>query len=124
MEKIFYFAQVLGAVNTLALAALVIALLAFVVVLIYYCSEYADYDEDCKEAKACKRWCRKLPIVAVISALVLTFVPNKQTYLFMVGGNALEEIAKNEKVQETAGKTLELFNQYLDGKLDKGEEDE
>ena len=35
----------------------------------------------------------------------------------MKGADALEEVANNEKVQEVAGKTLELFNQYLDEKL-------
>ena len=74
-----------------------------------------DYNEE--EVATCKKWLKTTLIAAIVSALVSTFVPSKQTYLFMVGGNALEEIAKNEKVQERASKTIDLLDQYLEKKV-------
>ena len=40
----------------------------------------------------------------------------------MVGSNVIEEISKNEKVQERTEKTLDLFDQYLEKKIKEDKE--
>lgn len=119
MEKIFYLAQLFGAINTISAVLIGISLFALLCLVIWYFSEGyydpADYEED--DAKVCKKWIRTSLIVAIIATLVSTFAPSKQTYLFMVGGHALEEIANNEKVQERASKTIDLLDQYLENKV-------
>ena len=75
----------------------------------------SDYEKD--DANVCKKWIRTSLIVAIIATLISIFAPNKQTYLFMVGGHALEEIANNEKVQERASHTIDLLDQYLENKV-------
>ena len=119
MEKIFYLAQILGAINTISITLIIIAAAALLFLVIVYFSEGyydpADYEE--KDAKFCKKWMRTSLIVAIITTIISTFAPSKQTYLFMVGGHALEEIANNEKVQERASHTIDLLDQYLENKV-------
>ena len=119
MEKIFYLAQILGAINTISAVLIGISLFALLILVIWYFNEGyydpADYEKD--DAKVCKKWIRTSLIVAIIATLISTFTPSKQTYLFMVGGHALEEIANNEKVQERASKTIDLLDQYLENKV-------
>ena len=120
MEKIFYIAQLLGAVNDLAIVGLVIALIVFLCLLVwYFADQLYDPSENYEtDANVCKKWIKRTIAATVISCLVLVFVPSKKTYLFMVGGNALEELAKNEKVQQRAGKTIDLLEKYLETKVD------
>lgn len=119
MEKIFYLAQLFGAINTISAVLIGISLFALLCLVIWYFSEGyydpADYEED--DAKVCKKWIRTSLIVTIIATLISTFAPSKQTYLFMVGGHALEEIANNEKVQERASHTIDLLDQYLENKV-------
>ena len=119
MEKIFYLAQILGSINTISVALAIISILALLILVIWYFNEGyydpADYEEN--DAKLCKKWIRTSLIVAIIATLISTFTPSKQTYLFMVGGHALEEIANNEKVQERASHTIDLLDQYLENKV-------
>lgn len=123
MEKIFYLAQILGAINAISVALIFLSIFSLLCLTIWYFSEGyydpADYEED--DANVCKKWIRKSVILAVVGILVATFTPSKQTYLFMVGGHALEEIANSEKVQERASKTIDLFDQYLEKKVNEDE---
>lgn len=118
MEKIFYLAQIFGAINALSVTIIVLSLLALLFFAVWYFSdglyEPSVYNED--DANACKKWMKKSVILAVVGILAATFTPSKQTYLFMVGGHALEEIANNEKVQERASHTIDLLDQYLENK--------
>lgn len=119
MEKIFYLAQILGALNTLAVALIVISIVALSVFAVWYFSDGlydpSDYEQD--EARTCKKWLKTSIATIIVATLVTIFVPSKQTYLFMVGGHALEEIAKNERVQERASHTIDLLDQYLENKV-------
>lgn len=119
MEKIFYIAQLLGAINTITVIIIALSVLTLVFLAIWYfwgeLYDASDYNEE--EVTTCKKWVKRTLIIAIVATLVSTFVPSKQTYLFMVGGNALEEIAKNEKVQERASKTIDLLDQYLEKKV-------
>jgi len=119
MEKIFYFAQLFGAINTIAVTLIVVSLFALLYLTVWFLGDGLDdpceYKQD--EAKTCKKWMKTSIITTIIATLVATFIPSKQTYLFMVGGHALEEIASNEKVQERASKTINLLDQYLENKV-------
>ena len=119
MEKIFYIAQLFGTIHDIAAIIIGLSILALVFLAAWYFMGglyVADaYNE--KEVATCKKWVKTTLIIAIVSTLVSTFTPSKQTYLFMVGGNALEEIAKNEKVQERASKTIDLLDQYLEKKV-------
>lgn len=123
MEKIFYLAQILGTLNDLTAVFLGLAILAIIIFAIWYFSEglYNPGTYEEKEAKMCKKWLKRSVIVTLIATLILILVPSKKTYLFMVGGHALEEIAHNEQVQEKAGKTVELLEQYLENKVKQSE---
>lgn len=119
MEKIFYIAQLLGAINTIAVIIIVLSVVTLVFLAVWYFMDdlydASAYNE--KEVATCKKWVKRTLIITIVSTLVSTFTPSKKTYLFMVGGNALEEIAKNEKVQERASKTIDLLDQYLEKKV-------
>ena len=119
MEKIFYIAQIFGAINALSVSLIIISLFALVCLTTWYISagyyNPSDYEED--DAHVCKKWMKTSVILAVVGILVATFTPSKQTYLFMVGGHALEEIANNEKVQERASHTIDLLDRYLENKV-------
>lgn len=119
MEKIFYIAQLLGTLNTIAIFIFVFALAAITILAIgYFAGELYDPD-NYEESRVWKKWMKNSAIIAIVATLIATFVPNKQTYLFMVGGSALEKIANNEKVQERANKTIDLLDQYLEKKVKK-----
>lgn len=119
MEKIFYIAHILGTLNTLAAVIIAFAIAALICFVVWYFSdglyEPDDYEQD--EARTCKKCLKASIVTLVLSVLAVIFVPSKQTYLFMVGGHALEEIAKNERVQERASHTIGLLDQYLENKV-------
>jgi hypothetical protein len=123
MEKIFYLAQIFGAINTFSAILIGLSLFALLCLVIWYFGEgyYAPSEYDEEDAKVCKKWIKTSVIVTAVAALVLTFTPSKRTYIFMVGGHALEEIAHSEKVQERAGKTIDLLDQYLEKKVKDNE---
>lgn len=123
MEKIFYIAQILGTLNDLTAVLLGLAIVAILILTIWYFSEglYDPSTYEQEDADMCKKWLKRSVIVSLTAALILIFVPSKKTYLFMVGGHALEEIAKNEQVQEKAGKTVSLLEQYLENKVKQSE---
>jgi hypothetical protein len=119
MEKIFYLAQILGTLNDLTAVLLGLALVAILLLAIWYFTDglYNPGTYEQKDADMCKKWLKRSVVTAIIATLILIFVPSKKTYLFMVGGHALEEIAHNEQVQEKAGKTVSLLEQYLENKV-------
>ena len=119
MEKIFYIAQILGAINAIAIVLIIVSIIMFLALGIWYLDEglyEPSYSEEV-EASTCKKWLKFSLITAIVATLVATFTPSKNTYLFMVGGHAIEEIAKNERVQERASHTIGLLDQYLENKV-------
>ena len=83
MEKIFYLAQILGAINTISAVLIAISLAALLILVIWYFNEGyydpADYEKD--DAKVCKKWIRTSLVVAIIATLISTFAPSKLTCL-------------------------------------------
>ena len=115
MGNIFYLASILDNIKVLSIIALIVGIAFILGVGIAYLVEGEFFDDG--EKIRYKRLLKTGFITTIVSALVVTFVPDEKTYYLMKGADALEEVANNEKVQEVAGKTLELFNQYLDEKL-------
>ena len=126
MEKIFYISQILGVfefVSSFVFIFSVVALAILTVVLHFgdVCDKNDSFYNE-RIAKNVKIWLKRTLIVSIISVVCCTFVPSKKTYLLMVGSNVIEEISKNEKVQERTEKTLDLFDQYLEKKIKEDEE--
>ena len=117
MEKIFYLASVFEGLNIIGVVVLVISILTTVVGLICYLSERDYFGQE--EYELFKKIKTFSITSLIVSALILIFVPSKETYYFMVGGKAIEEVAKNERVQETAGQTLDLLQEYLQAETEK-----
>ena len=104
MEKIFYIAQILHGLNIVFALLLGLSIITLIVLAVWYVADGLDEGERYglqDEAKFCRKWLKTSLITGIIASLAVIFVPRRQTYLFMVGGHALEEIAKNEKVQES-----------------------
>lgn len=124
MEKIFYLAHVLGTLHNLACVLLAFAILAVICFVIWYISdelyEVTNYNEE--ESRVCKKWLKTSVVTLIISLLVAIFIPSSRAYLFMAGGDALEKIAKNERVQERASHTIDLLDQYLEKQVKKNDE--
>ena len=114
MENLFYLAQIFGALGTISRIVLAISGMALFVSGIIYlvADEENDYSpEDRPNAK--KVFKRTLPI-AIVSLLFVVFVPTKKTFLFMVGGHAVDKaIERNPEVKDIPGNTLELLNEYI-----------
>lgn len=128
MGKIFYLAELFSDLEGLSLAFIILGCLA---ILMLAAAGYTDdlftpysYDEK-RESKRLeklakfKKRIKGIFVGVLISILTIIIVPDRRTYLLMVGGNAVEEVAKNERVQEVAGKTLDLIEQYLDQELNE-----
>ena len=107
MENIFYLASILDNIKVLSIIALIVGIAFILGVGIAYLVEGEFFDDD--EKIRYKRLLKTGFITTIVSALVVTFVPDEKTYYLMKGADALEDVANNEKVQEVAGKTLELF---------------
>ena len=117
MDKIFYLAKVFGSIHTIFGIILALGLIALTTTAIWYFADLKYLDEE--DADMFKKFIRGSIIATIISALVCIFVPDKETYLFIAGGKAVEAVAKNENVQETAGKTLNLLNEYIEYKTEE-----
>lgn len=123
MEKIFYLAHIFEALRGISVFVLACSFIALAWGIVWrieerhYDIKETSYESDKKDAKITKKMINTSLAPLIVSILLLVFVPSKKTYLYMVGGNALEEIAKNERVQETASKTIDLLDRYLDDKL-------
>lgn len=126
MGKIFYIAQIFEGLSILSGLLLGLAICGLIGMVIWkYAWElntpftYNQKEEEkrIKDLATCNKWLKRSIIGVILASLVITFVPSKKTYLLMVGGNAVEEVAKNERVQEVAGKTIDLVEQYLDREL-------
>ena len=120
MEKFFYLGQLFDALNTIGTAVFIFS--AFVALgfgIWYAVAKANDYDEDDSEVIVAKKTTLYSILVMAVSGLIMTFVPEKETWYLMNGGKVIEEVASNEKVKDTAAKTLDLINEYLDTKLNK-----
>ena len=112
MENIFYFSQVFGVLNTILIIGFVLTTAVAVIALIAHTMNRCD--DSMSEAETCMKWFKRSMIVAFLFALPMTFIPSKQTYLFMAGGKVVDDIVKNNpEVKDIPNNTLNLLNEYI-----------
>ena len=119
MEKLFYFAKVCGGLNTIGIAFMVIA--AIVLCVLIPCKYVTKYEysyggtNDTKEDKvnSFSRWIRRAWWVLSIGIVLTIFVPDKKTFLFMVGGKAVDTLVDKTSIEEIPGNTINLLNEYI-----------
>ena len=119
MEKIFYLAQVMDGIRTIAIIALAVCgLFAFIGCIICSCNDTDEYgslkDNDLLFPKWIKKTLPRWLIMVAFAALTLIFVPNKRTYLFMVAGRGIDNVvSSNPGIKDIPANTLELLNEYI-----------
>lgn len=119
MEKIFYLAQVFNGLNTLGIVFLVVFTLALVVCMPL---KYSMYDENDKEWGILSTWIKRSWWMVAISSMLVIFVPEKKTFLFMVGGKAVDELVDNTNIEEVPSNTINLLNEYIKAETEKVKE--
>lgn len=116
MEKIFYLAQVFNGLNTLGIVFLVVFTIALVVCMPL---KYSMYDENDKEWEILSTWIKRSWWMVAISSMLVIFVPEKKTFLFMVGGKAVDELVDNTDIEEVPNNTINLLNEYIKAETEK-----
>lgn len=112
MEKIFYFAQVCNSLSNLSIVLLIVFGITLLISSIFYICAKGDCDDDAAEISG--RVCKISAPIVIIAALMAIFVPNKKTFLFMVGGRVVDSIVDDHpEVKEIPGNTLDLLNEYI-----------
>lgn len=119
MEKIFYLAQVFNGLNTLGIVFLVVFTLALVVCMPL---KYSMYDENDKEWEILSTWIKRSWWMVAISSMLVIFVPEKKTFLFMVGGKAVDELVDHTDIEEVPNNTINLLNEYIKAETEKVKE--
>ena len=130
MEKIFYFAQVVNGLHSAFAFMCVIGSIATIVVTILTIVNAVEangndeYSSLKREAllnyKVFRKWTVRLWCFLSIAIVGCIFIPSKQTYLFMVGGNAVDKIVeKSPEIKEIPSNTLELLNEYIKAETEK-----
>ena len=123
MEKFFYLGQLFDALNAIGAAIFIIsACVALGFGIWYVAAKTNGWDDDDSDVRVPKKTALYGLLVMAVSALIMVFVPEKETWYLMNGGKVIEEIASNEKVKDTATKTLDLINEYLDRELNKNKD--
>ena len=114
MEHIFYLANVLGALSTLFKVFMVLGLCFALFLICGAVIEGHNYGKDDEGAVLLKKLAIRCGIIFIVSGLGYIFVPDKDTYLLMKGGEIVEEAYKNSSdLQELPGNTAEFLNEYV-----------
>lgn len=114
MEKIFYLAQVFQGLNVVGTVFLVMSTLAICILIpLKYSNFDPDEDSDTNVWKTLTRWIKRSWAVLVVSILMVVFIPEKKTFLFMVGGKAVDTLVDKTNIEEIPGNTIDLLNEYI-----------
>ena len=114
MEKVFYWANVLGVLEVVLITFLVVSLIVFTFWIVFYMAEAFDYSPDEDELKRYGKGALVSFIVCAVLSLATIFIPNKETYLLMQGSKAVEQMYNNsETLQELPKNTVNLLNEYV-----------
>ena len=124
MEKLFYFAKVFDGLNTVGIVFMVIA--AIVLCILIPCKYVTKYEysyggkSDAREDKvnSCSRWICRCWWILSIGIILTIFVPDKKTFLFMVGGKAVDTLVDKTDIEEIPGNTINLLNEYIKAETD------
>ena len=110
MEKLFYLAQVFDGLNIVGTVFLFLSAIALTVAVI---TKLVNYDPEDEEWEMLTKWSRKFAWILVISIMIEIFVPSKRTYLFMIGGKAVDTLVDQTNIGEIPGNTINLLNEYI-----------
>jgi hypothetical protein len=114
MEKIFYLAQVFQGLNVVGTVFLVMSTIAICVLIpLKYSTLDPDEDSDTRTWKTITRWIRRSWSILIVSILMVVFIPEKKTFLFMVGGKAVDTLVDKTNIEEIPGNTINLLNEYI-----------
>lgn len=114
MEHIFYLANVFGALSKFFILVFAISFIALIMFIIGACIHEHDCGKDDEDAKLFRKWVKYTSVIVVVSFLGRIFIPDKDTYLLMKGGEIVEEAYKNSSdLQELPKNTAEFLNEYV-----------
>ena len=114
MEHIFYLANILDAFSTLFAAFMVLGLCFTLFLIGGAIVEAHESGKDDEDVVLIKKWAIRCGIVFIVSSLGYIFIPDKDTYLLMKGGEIIEEAYKNcSNLQELPKNTAEFLNDYV-----------
>jgi hypothetical protein len=72
--------------------------------------------DDAFDKETSEKWLSyKWPTIIVI--ILASLVPNKNQMMFIISGTGLLEIAKSDGAQRIGGKSVQVFEKYLDEML-------
>ena len=115
MEKLFYLAQVFDGLNTVGIVFLVISAIALLTLIIAkYVNKYEyEVGEDDEDIKIFSKWIRRCWWILIFSIIFTVFIPEKKTFLFMIGGKAVDTLVDKTDIEEIPGNTINLLNEYI-----------
>ena len=121
MEKLFYLAQVFDGLHTVGIVFLVLSAIAVSTLLICkYVYKYdCSLDEDDDEIKIFSKWIRRCWWILSFGIIFTVFIPEKKTFLFMVGGKAVDTLVEKTDIEEIPGNTINLLNEYIKAETEK-----
>ena len=112
MEKLFYLAQVFDGLHITAIVFLVLAAITICIAIPYKYIE-CDPEDDDNSWEILTKLIRKAWAVLIVSIIMVIFVPEKKTFLFMIGGKAVDTLVDNTNIEEIPGNTINLLNEYI-----------
>ena len=114
MEQIFYLANVLGALSKIFTIFFAISLIATIFLIIGTGVNTHDCGKDDEDTIMLRKWAVRSSVILIISLLGHIFIPNKDTYLLMKGGQIVEDAYRNSSdLQELPKNTAEFLNEYV-----------
>lgn len=119
MEKIFYLAQVFNGLNTLGIVLIVVFTVALAV---FIPVKYCNFDPEDHEWNALTKWIKRSWWIVFIASLLVIFVPEKKTFLFMVGGKAVDSLVDHTDIEEVPSNTINLLNEYIKAETERVKE--
>lgn len=124
LAVLVYTISLLGSLNSLLTAFMLIAIVAFVVcgmiaVINWDSSGVASYEEATREqykmvSRTFGKHASRAAILASVLAIVLALVPSEKTAYVMVGAYAAQKVAENPEVQRMSSKVLNIIELKLD----------
>ena len=114
IEKLFYLAKVVFQVF------LTISAFVFVAATIVALANYYDEGPEAEYYKTGSKWAKILFVVVLFNIIGYTFTPDKETFLFMMGGKVVDTtIENNPEIKELPGNTINLLNEFIEAETDK-----
>ena len=114
MEKVFYWANVLGGLKAVLVVFLIVSVVVFAFWLGFYLSEVFDPVSNEDKIKHYRKGTLLSFAISIVLSLGIVFIPNKETYLLIQGSKAVEQMYnKSETLQELPKNTVNLLNEYI-----------